>query len=156
MKQLQFYKYATLVLLLLNISMIGFFLLTKPKGPHRNGFGPKPTVEILKLDKQQHDAFLGHAKRHIEQMENYNILQKNQLKPYFNTLVDSTKNIDSNSHLQQVLQLERKKIESTYQHLQDVKSILRPEQQADFEPFVGSDLEIILLEKKNPLPSKEN
>ena len=156
MKQLQFYKYTTWALLFLNISMILFFFLTRPKPfPPRDG-GKRRAIDMLKMDEQQHDIFLEYVNQHIQLMDGFDNQQRNLLKPYFNTLVDSTKNTDSDNLLGQALQMERKKIESTYQHLQDIKSILRPEQQAAFEAWINSALEVILLDKKKPLPPKGN
>ncbi len=156
MKQLQFYKYAALVLLLLNLSMIAFFFLTKPKPPHQGDGFQKRGPNIMNMDEKQHDLFLQSAKQHGQHMKAINKQQQDLLKPYFYSLIDSTKNTNPNATLNEVQDLERQKIESTYQHFQEVKSILKPEQQADFELFMNDVIERILMEtKKNPPPPKE-
>ena len=152
MKQLQFYKYAALGLFLLNFLMITFFFITKPKPPHQEGGFQKKAVDILKMDEQQHDTFLQFVKQHQRQMEEVNKQQRDLLKPYFYSLSDSTNKVDTESTLDRVQLLERKKIESTYQHFQDVKSILKPEQQAGFEEFMNTALERILLDKQRNSP----
>lgn len=156
MKQLQFYKYATWILLFLNLSMIAFFFLTPPPS-HRGAEGRKGALDIMKLDEQQDELFLQLAQQHMQQMDDFDNQQRNLLKPYFNSLIDKSKTINSDVLLNQVQLLGRKKIESTYQHFQDVKSILRPDQHIDFEEFVEHTMEKILLEKKQKSPPfKEN
>ncbi len=158
MRNLLFYKYATWGLLILNLLMIAFFFLTKPQPPHKKG-GPdfaKKAIDILKLDEQQHRTFLQSAKLHNQQMEEINRQQQEVLKPYFNSLINPNNNINADTLLQQVQQLERNKIESTYQHFKEVKSILTENQKADFNEFMDHALKIILLEKeKKPHPPKE-
>lgn len=157
MKQLQFYKYATWGLLVLNLSMIAFFFLTAPPPRQGQEFGRKSAGDIMKMDEQQNESFLQLARQHMQQMDEFNKQQRNLLKPYFNNLIGTAKIINSDSLLHQVQLLEGKKIKSTYQHFQDVKTILKPEQYVDFEEFIEHALEIILLEqKKNPPPPKEN
>ena len=145
MKQLQFFKYATGAMILLNLLIIAFFLLTKPKPPafpphnaRSNGFQVR-AIDILKLDKQQHTTFLQSAKQHSQQMESINRQQRDLLKPYFHSIIDSTINIASETVLDEIQQLERNKIEATYQHFQQVKSILKNEQQADFKVFINNN-----------------
>ena len=155
MKQVQFYKYATWGLLGLNLSLIAFFFLTAPPH-HGKKFGKLRANDILKMDEQQNESFLEFAQLHMNQMDELNIHQQNLLKPYFNRLIDTDKMIGPDSILNQVQLLERRKIESTYQHFQDVKAILNPEQYVNFEKFIDHALERILLkQKKPPLPIKK-
>ena len=157
MRQLQFYKYTTWALLILNLSMIAFFFLTAPPPPHSGETRRKKAVDILSLDKQQNESFIMLARQHMRLMDDFSNQQRVLLTPYFNSLIDQSKIINSDSLLTQIQLLEQKKIESTYQHLKDVKSILRTEQHIYFEEFIEHALERILLEqKKNPLPSKGN
>ena len=151
MKQLQFYKYAIGGLLVLNLSMIAFFVLTAPppKGPRESG---KKAIDILKMDEEQNDFFLQSAQQHVRQMDDFAKQQRILLKLYFSSLIDSENPINSDSLLHQVQLLERKKIESTYQHFEDMKVMLKPEQQVHFEGFIEHALEFILLDKKKQLP----
>ena len=148
MNQLQFYKSSTIALLVLNMAMIGFFFLTKPPHPPGRG-GQIKAIDLLKLDQQQHREFLQLVKKHQQQMETINAQQGELLKPYFYRLVDSSRHIDPLA-LQQMKDLEQRKISSTFQHLQDVKALLRPEQEANFEAFMNHALERILIKKKKP------
>ncbi len=150
MKKSQFYKYSAIGLLVLNLAMIAFFLLGRPPGPpppHQNnnkGFIQK-AIQILDLDEQQSSAFFEFTKKHKNQMETIHLKQRELLKPYFSSLIDTTKDKNSESILKEVQQLERSKIEKTYQHFEEVKSILRKEQKPYFEDFVNQAVRIILL-----------
>lgn len=159
MNQLKFYKYSTLGLLLLNIAMIAFFVLTKPKRPphHKKGMGtPEKIIDVLNLDEEQRTVFLESAKEHGNKVEEINQQQKSILKPYFNSLIDSNNVSNLDSLLTQYQNLERNKIELTYRHFQEVKTTLKKEQQANFEPFMKKVLEGILPEnKKNPPSPKD-
>lgn len=151
MKQIQFFKYATLLMLVLNLGLVAFFFLTKPKPPMRGEtFSPR-AIEILQLDKDQHQAFLQSAEQHGKQMRTINDGQRNLLRPYFNGLVDPSLNLNPDSILQQVQLLERQKVEATYLHFKAVKALLRDEQQNNFEQFMNQALGRLLL---NDMPSK--
>ena len=154
MKLFQLYKYAALGLLVLNISMIAFFFLTAPPPrPHPNNNEKGPLRMIL--DKQQDKSFLSLAKQHKEEMIDLNRQQRALLLPYFNRIIDPSIKINSDSLLTQVQALEQKKIESTYLHFQDIKTILRPEQYPDFEKFVEQAIGRILLgQEKRPKPPR--
>lgn len=153
MKQFQFYKYGMWCLLVLNLSLVAFFFLTKPKHPAPPNNGKKRAASILKLDKQQQDIFSDYADQHIRQVKGIEHQQRDLLKSYFNTLIDATANIDSDSLIIQIIQLEQEKIETTYQHFQDVKTILKQEQQEYFEAFINHVLRIFSNERNNPPPS---
>ena len=151
MKQIQFFKYATLLMLVLNLGLVAFFLLTKPKPPMRGEtFNPR-AIEILQLDKDQHQAFLQSAEQHGKQMKSINDGQRDLLRPYFNSLVDPSLKINSDSILQQVQLLDRQKVEATYFHFKTVKTLLRDDQQDNFEQFMTKALGRLLL---NDTPAK--
>lgn len=155
MNKLKFYKYATVVLLLINFGLLAFFFLHPgpPRGPKRKG---KNAQELMKLDDEQHELFLQMAKAHQLKMKNLDGLHKNALDRYFNTLISDSLTSEKKNLLEQVQLLERQKVESTYQHLVEIKSILKSEQMADYEVFVDHALKIILLQqKKGPPPPKD-
>lgn len=155
MKQLQFYKYAIWFLVLLNLSIIAFFFFTGKPPHHRGGFNGKKTIELLNLDREQHLQFTASAKTHQEEMVKLDEQQQQLLKPYFESIVDPTKVTNQDAILRQVEMLERKKIERTYQHLNEVKLMLRPDQQVNFKQFMNQILKRILRQtKKNQHPPK--
>lgn len=158
MRKEQLYQYTTWGLLVLNLSMISFFFLTKPSPHPRKGDleFTKRAIEILKLEESQQAVFLESAKKHNQQMEAVNNQQRDLLKPYFQSLIDPESPSGTDSLLRQVELLERKKIELTYQHFNDVKSNLKEDQKAGFEKFMKRALDIILLnQQKRPPPPKD-
>jgi|GEM_PF-1043769 len=157
MKQLQLYKYTTWALLVLNIFMISFFFITKPKHrPPRRGNFRNNAAEILKLNENQHATFIMLAEQHGYQMDSIRTLQNALLQPYFESLVNNTNNTYTDDLLKEFQQLEGKKITLTYQHFNEVKEILNPSQQPHFKEFMQKVLRNILLgKKKNPPPPKD-
>ncbi|MEL6989221.1 MAG: hypothetical protein AAGK97_15520 [Bacteroidota bacterium] len=141
MKQLQFYKYATIALLLLNLAMIAFFFLTKPK-PIKKEITFNGPHELLSLDEEQEKAFLNLAKDHKAELKNINKNQQRLLSEYFKKL--NNNNVQTDSLMDQVIALEKNKIESTYQHFTDIKQILNPNQLDQYDKFVEAALSRIL------------
>lgn len=154
MKQLQFYKYTTLGLFVLNISMIAFFFLTAPPRPEDGERGRPSGRNIIQLDKDQAYSFSQLAEKHIALMDDLSSQQSTLLNSYFASITAPNKLVQSDSVLTQVQSLERKKIESTYQHFEDVKSILRKDQFDEFEQFVELAIDRILL-VQNDRPGPE-
>lgn len=150
MSQLKFYKYATLGLLVLNALLIAFFFLTKP-GPGRGhvpGDLEKRAINHLGLDEAQHEGFLTSAGRHQKQMPIIEEQQKELLQKYFQTLVDSSSTLDLQNTLEQLTELEKQKIELTYQHFKEIKVLLAPHQIKKFEDFMKDILRRLLPPKR--------
>lgn len=151
MQSTQFYKYATCIMVLLNLTILGFLFFRNPHG--RKG---SRAIDTLKLDRQQHAAFLISAKQHETLMKGLMEKQQVLLKPYFQQLINADGKVDEIQLLVTMHQLESQKIQSTYQHFKEVKAVLKEEQIADFELFMNRMLKKILLEKeKSPHPPKE-
>ena len=155
MKQLQFYKYATWGLLILNVSMIAFFFLTAPPRPSGGERAGKKAIDILRMDEDQNNSFLQYVQQHSNQVDNLDKQQLSLLKLYFKNLISSSNKVNSDSLLNKIQLFERQKIEFTYQHFLDVKSILKPDQQVHFEDFMEHAMDIILkVHNKPPRPQK--
>lgn len=156
MKQLQFFKYAAGILALLNIAMLAFFFLTKPPVPPPMKGGARPfhhrAVELLDLNPEQQAAFKDLARRHSQLMRSINRQQSDWIEPYFQAIVDTSKDLESNAIMDTILQLERRKIEATAQHFEQVKSLLKESQLANFELFVSESLKVILPGGRNNQP----
>lgn len=148
MKSLKFYQCTTISLLLLNLGIIGFFFWTKPPHPlHKNGRGAKHMerpLEILQLDAAQHKIFDASAKAHHQAVREIGKQQRVLLQGYFESIVDTTKLVRQGEILAQVQHLERQKIEITYQHFEEVKTILNDTQKAHFAPFLKRVLTKVL------------
>lgn len=151
MKKLQFYKYTTWGLLAVNLLMLTFFFF---RGAMHHA--DLRALDSLKLEEQQHEAFLTSAQRHEAKMLEIVGKQANLLSPYFNQLKAGVDTIDEHNLFAVYEQLETEKIKITYQHFEEIKYILKPNQQADFELFMDVILRKILPEpKKNKHPPKD-
>lgn len=144
MKSLQLYKYSTWGLLVLNFLLLGFILLNKMQSPKS-----LRAIDTLKLDEQQHIAFLNSAKEHDLILKKIKRQQQQILATYFQQLMDEEKKSTITDDLVKYEQLESQKITATYQHFAEIKHILNPNQYADFELFMDRILKIILPEQKN-------
>lgn len=148
MDKLRVFQIATIGLLLLNVVLMAFIFFAPRPGGGASPLGPR---EDLGLDEVQHERFLTLARAHQRQMRTANDRQTELLQAYFLQL--NTDSADSPGPIPpEVAVLEREKITSTYQHLLDLKKMLRPEQQAEYPAFVDAALERILLRKSDVPP----
>ncbi|MEM9821456.1 MAG: hypothetical protein AAF985_10305 [Bacteroidota bacterium] len=147
MSQLNFFKYTTVGLLVLNVSMIAFFFLTKPRPPLNEGSAHHRVVKLLDLDKAQGEKFFQSARNHHDQLPLIEDRQKEALQTYFNSLLSAPDSIDLAPALEKIVQLERQKVVLTYQHFEEIRGMLKPEQVPKFESFMGEVLKTLLLPK---------
>ena len=151
MQSSQFYKYTTWAMVLLNLVLLGILIAGIPPSGDR-----MRAIDSLKLNGTQHDAFLASAKKHELLMTELVEKQRDLLRPYFQQLIKENEKVDKLQLFAQLKQLESQKLQSTYQHFEEIKNILTEEQMADFELFMNRMLEKILLEReKKPRPPKE-
>jgi hypothetical protein len=154
MKQLTYYKYAIGSLVLLNLAILAFFILTKPRPPRQtppHNFRSH-AVNILHLNTEQEAIFNNMAKDHHQKMDALDRLQQELLLPYFQSLSISTIQVDEEMVLNEIQQLEKEKIQVTHQHFQDLKSILTSEQLPYFEVFTQEFINHVLLGGKKHSP----
>lgn len=153
MSQLQFYKYATWALLVINLAILGFFLLTKP---HPKGGGPggrargleTEAIQLLQLDQEQQKTFQGLAFEHSRELRNLDRQERDQLRKYFAPLLAGLNSKSNENLLKQVKTLEEQKVILTYDHFRSVKDLLREEQQVHFEDFMKKALQILIVEER--------
>lgn len=148
MTQFKFYKYATYGLVALNLSMLAFFIFNRGHVSHR-------AIDSLKLDEAQHVLFLQSVRKHQQTIEPINEQQQQLLETYFKTLINSNQQINE-AQLEQVSKLERLKIEATYLHFKEVKSILREDQYDNFESFMNRLLTKVLPRTKKMPPQPDD
>ncbi|MEO0900006.1 MAG: hypothetical protein AAFY71_26565 [Bacteroidota bacterium] len=138
MSQEKFYKYIVASLVGLNVVVLAFFLLAKPKRqPNSSSENIRnEIIELLRLDELQRSTFEASADTHKHQMREFNQREKKLLALYFKCLSDEPCRIDKDSLLNQFLLVEKNKIEATYHHFQEIKDILNEDQLSDFEVFM--------------------
>ena len=158
MNQNKMYKYATWALLFLNIAVLAFFILTKPRPPHHppaKEFKAE-VVKILDLDEQQAVSFKTMANDHHQKLSSINEQQQKLLKPYFEDIANATSHIEEEQTLVQFQKLEREKMEVTRRHLEEVKSLLNEEQLPRFKEFVRKFSDRVLMTgNNNPPPHRK-
>ena len=148
MTQLSFFKFSAFGLLLLNLGMIGFFLLTKPKHrPHppksKGGF-KKEAIDILKLNHDQISHFDQSAKSYNEKIRIVSEQQGQELKQYFSQSHESYSDSTAKDLIIRLMSHEEGKMRATFKHFDEIKSMLEPQQHADFQIFMNEVLKFIL------------
>lgn len=158
MSQIKFYKYVIWSLVGLNMVILAFFLLTKPRPRHR----PSPkkfqseVIEIFRLNDQQVAVFRELADEHKQKMNEISEQQATLLLHYFENLADSSESVGKDRLLNQYQQSEKEKMEVTYRHFQDIKRLLSKDQLPYFKEFMAEFTERLLhRRKKIPPPPKD-
>jgi periplasmic protein CpxP/Spy len=132
MKKETFYKVTIAVLIVLNLLQVGGrFLAQRPKGNPVN-----MAVKHLGLDDEQEKQFRELAQVHRKKMIDFRTRQASLTETYFNQPSDTL--------LNEVIFIERKKIEVTFQHFNDVKKMLKENQLDEFEGFKKRSIKRIL------------
>ena len=163
MKQLNFYKYTTLALILLNLSIIAFFIFTKPHPsnmPPKGGRGghefKNQIVDVLQLDEMQFEKFEQSAQKHSEVMDVIAQQEHKLVKAYFQTLSSSNPDILNDSILVELELIDKSKLVSTYKHFEEVKSILNKDQEQYFEKFLNEAMILLIPGNKKQGPPNNN
>lgn len=148
------YKYIILGLVGLNVAILVFFLEPKPRPRHQppNGNFQSEVIEMLHLNNQQASTLRALADGHKEEIEKINARQASLLTSYFESLDDTLERVNKDSLLNHFQQSEKEKIEMTYQHFQDIKELLNPEQLPYFEVFMNKTTDRFLIGKGRNLP----
>jgi len=143
MTKLNFYKYASLVLLLLNIGVAVFLLSNKDSRPdkHRGEKGGLRIAKMLDLSDVQSQQLKTLGKAHHSELQNAQAEHKEAIKKYLtSTAVDST---SKELLLQKVCQLEINKVQLTKQHLEDIRALLTADQLPQYQDFLKKTTEHI-------------
>lgn len=135
MDKLRFYKYATLGLVLLNIFILVFFIVIVGP-PGRGGMGRARAMDLLKMNKAQNESFEVSVVKHEERLDDFSKEQRKIVEAYFLRLINDDSKINADSLEQKLAALEVQKIQSTYQHFEEVKSSLSEEQIEHFDTFM--------------------
>ena len=145
-----FYKYLVLGLVILNIGILAFFLLTKPSHQRPKPPGKNRIPKDLQLDDQQIIQFEELRDIHKNEMTNKREEQQKLLRKYFG---EKTSTENDSIVLDSFLQLEKEKLELTEKHFDDIKGILKNDQLKLFQRFKERSLRSIL-GSENPRPRR--
>tara|TARA_R110000737_G_scaffold350070_2_gene387991 strand:+ start:1295 stop:1762 length:468 start_codon:yes stop_codon:yes gene_type:complete len=154
MNKLKFYKVATILLLILNVVLVSAFLITKPKG----GPGGNDRINVqdhFKMDETQHDLFLKKVEMHHDEMKSIKEKQIEMLKSYLSNVNESQNSEGKEVVMNMVKELEGNKLTSTYNHLKEVKSILKDDQLPLFDSFLKHRIEAMSKIGRERMPQRK-
>lgn len=154
MNKLKFYKIAAISLLILNVVLVSAFLITKPKGGP-DGNDRFNVQDHFKMDDSQHDLFLKNVELHHDEMKSIKEKQVEMLKSYLNNVNESQNSEAQNAAMNMMKELEGKKLTATYNHLKDVKSILKDDQLPLFDSFLKHRIEAMSRIERERKPHKK-
>lgn len=155
MKLITLYKFLTGLLILINIGVVSFFVLTKPNHPHHPHHHQNP-IEILNLKGEQLTLFEISAHKHHTKMDSVMQIQKKTMGQYFKSLTD-TALLEQKEQLSiELKELEAAKLNITYTHFEEIKKLLKPNQTVDFKSFTKSILNHMFLNENKPPHDRRN
>ena len=144
-------------MVLLN-AFLAYLLVAKPMSRPKK---ERPKSELFKrisnelmLTPDQRTKYEELAKEHREQMNTLERKQSPLVKSYFETLMDDS---GPGEIQDSILHIEKQKLEVTYSHFSELKNLLDPSQQKNFESVIEDMLQV-LINKPNmpPPPHREN
>lgn len=151
MNKLRIYQWATWGLLLLNLAILCYFVVTKQMPP--KGVNPKLVAkQEMKLTDEQHELFLVSAEKHQQQMTALENQQQVLWQSYFNTLFKTDTDRENDTIVLQLQNIEKQKIEITSTHFKEVKAFLKPNQYKGFSIFLQHLLDRNFKKEKNNHP----
>ncbi len=157
MKEVRFYKYAALILFVLNIALLAiltFGIVNRPPPPGMRGeYFREKAINILNLDEGQQKQFKESADKHLTKIRSISGKQKQFIETYFGSLYNDSITTTADDLPIEMQKLEAEKIKYTYQHLEEVQAILRADQQEAFETFVN---ELVGMIMNNPKKNKKD
>lgn len=161
MSQITIFKWATAVLVLINIAL-AIFIFNLPI-PHQGHKLLDQVPKILNLDEAQTDKFKGMAKGHHEKMSKLEREQRVLISAHFGQLYfkpirqENIGKQQKDLNLEKITALELDKINLTYEHFEEVKSLLTANQLPYYKNFVEKATHSILTKsKKERRPPKDN
>ncbi|MFY0652152.1 MAG: hypothetical protein JXQ96_08975 [Cyclobacteriaceae bacterium] len=157
MKSQQFFKLVIVVLVLLNLSVIAvFFIQSSNKTPLRpmqhNGPGGAhkgPLVDhieqTLQLDEGQKEKYKALRQAHMKAMKEMNDRHNSLLKEYFQTLKkEGNKTAQNQQILSDIQDVEKDKVEVTYEHFRKIKALCSEEQLEKFPKVMDETIRHLL------------
>lgn len=153
MKKLTIFQILTVCLLGLNLALLGFIFINRPGGdmPPKRGEMAKKELHLTKTQSQE---FKKIAKEHHEMMMKIDEAQAAYLIQYFNQL-ENGRNTESELLLNQYSEIEKKRLDLTLDHFEELKSILDENQYVYLYTFVNRIVnEVIVGGAQPPRPQR--
>lgn len=131
---------SVVILIILNIGILLFFTMSRPPHPPHGGpgMGPQPKEMIiheLDLDHDQIEAYDELISEHRAAIHDAEESMRTSRQALFETLKSDNQSLKDS--LIQVIGENQKRIESIhYNHFEDIKKLLKPDQLNNFESLV--------------------
>lgn len=145
-------KIGLVVMVVLN-AFLAYLLVAKPTLPLKK---ERPQSELfqriseeLMLTPGQRTKYEELAKEHREQMKTLEGKQSSLVKSYFETLMDDA---ESSEIRDNILNLEKQKLEVTYSHFSELKNLLDSSQKKNFELVIEDMLQVLIRQSNTPPP----
>ena len=149
------YQIGFVALILINATLI--FLLVQrrpPRRPMHAEAAPSSIVTTISnklgLTEDQKTGYESMARQHGEQMRVLDGDHRDLIKAYFQTLNDHD-STSADSIRNEILQIESEKLQYTYEHFEELKSILSEQQKEQFG-LIMKDILAVLIGGENKLP----
>jgi hypothetical protein len=152
MKQLNFYKLITLLLLLINLGLVAFVWL-KPPGPPPLPVPHHEVERLLDLDEEQKLDYKELRTTHRSKMLALNDKMDQLLSVYFEGLTGMAA-INRDSLMVQIQEVNAQRILITYEHFNNIKSLCTVQQAEHFPEVVKFLLDNILKNRKKMPPPR--
>ncbi|MTI22210.1 hypothetical protein E1176_14355 [Fulvivirga sp. RKSG066] len=145
------YKIGFFVLLVINITIVALIVFKPMRSMKGRGIKQEITKE-LGFTEEQKATFDNLVKSHRKTMRDIDMRERKLVKTYFDQLTAGTiDNSDQEEKLEEILLLKRKKIEDTYAHFEELKSICTEEQIDEFEEVLSRIVPRLTNAPKRPM-----
>jgi len=138
------YKIGFFTLLLVNLVLLALFSF--PSKPGVSQQGVKELIsEVLAFTEEQKELFGEMAKNHRDLINELDKEEKTLIRQYFDNLnIDNKSQINNDSILEEISQVQQKKVSLTYAHFEELKSICTEEQLSDFDKIMDAMMQVLL------------
>ncbi|QMW02036.1 periplasmic heavy metal sensor [Spirosoma foliorum] len=149
---------AVLGLLLVNLLTIGFLIFRSDQSPHKDQMqGPQPDdkgpsrliIARLHFDEQQQKQYLDLVRQHKQQTMQLNTKSIRLFQSYYGLLTQVHPDSTKSSLVRQIADVQQQIAELNFSHFQQIKSLCRSDQQADFAKLV-TDLARLFGQRQRP------
>lgn len=154
MKQQRLLWIAVILLFLMNAGTLFFLFSGKDKGspgPGGNRAFDERVISVLQLNETQQQQFNDMKRQHHQKMMQLDEAMKEPFEKYFSLLKQATPDTMLKDSLERVITgIYLQKVQSTYDHFNELKNSCTPEQQKQFATLIPGLMQVI-----SPRPPKE-
>ncbi len=136
----KFYKIGFFALLVINVTLVVLFILKPDRSRSENGMKEKIAAQ-LDFTEEQETAFEGMVGEHRTAIRALNDQERKLTESYFSRLKSSSIGSENaakqETAFQEIMEVKSKKLQTTYLHLEGVKSLCDEDQMQKFDKVVN-------------------